>query len=92
MRDIKREVRAYIAENFLFGSGEKWGDGDSLLGRSVLDSTGVLELVAFLEGTFAITIEDDELVPQNLDSLDAIAAYVGMKQGRAAELPVGAVS
>jgi acyl carrier protein len=80
MDDIKTRVRAYITDNFLFGQDDDLKDEASLLSRGVLDSTGVLELVMFLEQTFGIGVEDDELVPENLDSLNAIAAYVNRKR------------
>lgn len=82
-RDIKATVRQYIDENFLFGSGStKLADGDSLLEFHVLDSTGFLELIAFLEETYAIKVSDTEMVPENLDSLDNVALYVGRKLGQ----------
>ena len=79
MLDIKAQVKSYIADNFLFGLDVELPDDASLLTRGVLDSTGVLELVAFLEKTFCIEIVDDELRPENLDSLNAIEAYVSSK-------------
>ncbi len=59
---------------------EELADKDSLLDKGIVDSTGVLELVGFLEETFEIQIEDEELIPDNLDSVDKIAAYVNKKQ------------
>ena len=76
MPDIKGQVRAYIAENFLFGQDTDLADEASFLARGVLDSTGVLELVMFLEKNYSIKIFDEELLPDNLDSLQAIEAYV----------------
>jgi acyl carrier protein len=55
-------------------------DSNSLLEMNIIDSTGVLELVGFIEETFEITIEDDELIPENLDSLDKIENYIKRKQ------------
>ncbi|MBM3267552.1 MAG: acyl carrier protein [Candidatus Sericytochromatia bacterium] len=78
MQDIKNQVKAFIRESLLMTDADV-PDGASLHGIGVLDSTGVLELVAFLEGRFAIHVADDELRPENLDSLDAIAAFVGGK-------------
>ena len=52
---------------------------DSLLGRGLIDSTGVLELVAFLEEHYAITVEDEEVIPDNLDSVKNVATYVAKK-------------
>jgi acyl carrier protein len=56
------------------------GDRDSLLDKGIVDSTGVLELVGFLEETFEIQIEDEELIPENLDSVEKIIGYIGRKQ------------
>ena len=81
-RDIKAAVRAYIQQNFIFEAGAALADGDSLLQLQILDSTGFLELVSFLEGNFGIKVEDDEMVPENLESLDNIDAYVRRKLGR----------
>jgi acyl carrier protein len=76
--DILGRVRAFIEENFLFREDiSGLADTDSLLESGVMDSTGILELVAFLETDFAIQMADAEIVPENLDS---IAAYVSRKQ------------
>ncbi len=75
------EIRAFLIENFLFGdAGAFPGAEDSLLDLGIIDSTGVLELVAFLEQRFEIKVEDAELVPENLDSLKQIAEYVDRKR------------
>lgn len=77
---VKGRVRAFIEENFLFREDvSSLADTDSLLESGVMDSTGVLELVAFLEGDFAIQMADAEIVPENLDSIAAITAYVARK-------------
>jgi acyl carrier protein len=79
--DLKQTIRAFVVENFLIDEqSEPLADKASLLDRGALDSTGVLELVAFLEQTFAIEVEIAEMTPANLDSLDAIVAYVQRKQ------------
>ncbi len=81
MTNVKSQVRAFIAENFLMGANAaKFGDGDSFLDRHIIDSTGFLELVTFLEERFGIRIEDEEMIPENLDSLDSIEAYVEKKR------------
>ena len=80
MNDTREKVRAFIIEHFLFGQGGDLGDGDSFLENGVLDSTGVLELVAFLDRAFSIKVDDAELVPDNLDSIDAICAFLERKQ------------
>lgn len=81
MSDIKADVRRYIEDNFIMGAtGVALADGDSFLEHHVLDSTGFLELIGHLEETYAIKVLDDEMVPENLDSLESIAAYVGRKR------------
>ncbi len=78
--DIKGKVRQYISENILMtGAATDLTDDASLLQRSILDSTGVLELVTFLEDSFNIKVADEEMLPENLDSLNKIAAYVQQK-------------
>lgn len=73
------KVRDYIIENFLYGEEGKLTDETSFLGSSIIDSTGVLELVNYLEETFKIKVEDDEIVPENLDSLKNIEKYLKNK-------------
>lgn len=81
MHDIKAEVRAFIAANF-FIADEAAGlnDSDSFLDNHIVDSTGFLELVSHLEERYGIRVEDQELVPENLDSLDNIEAFVRRKR------------
>jgi acyl carrier protein len=76
---IDAKIREFITENFLFGIAEKFGDTDSLLDRGIIDSTGAMELVSFLETEFAIEISDRDLVPENLDSVAAITSFVERK-------------
>jgi acyl carrier protein len=77
---IEQQVRQFIEDNFLFGDDrESLSDTDSLLAAELIDSTGVLELVAFLETQFPIRMADAEIIPENLDSIGAIVAYVGRK-------------
>jgi len=80
--DLASEIRNFIVENFLFGdSTAQLGEDESLLQKGLIDSTGILEVVSFIEEKFGITVQDDELVPDNLDSIGAIANYVMRKQG-----------
>jgi acyl carrier protein len=80
-QDVLAEVRAYIVDRFLFGQGgDRLGNDDSFLERSLIDSTGILEVVMYLEQRYGIKVSDDELVPDNLDSLNRIAAFVARKQ------------
>jgi acyl carrier protein len=81
LTDIQNEVYSFIISNFLFGRSMDIKENESLLGKGVIDSTGVLELVAFLEEQFGIRVEDDEVIPDNLDSTARIAAYVEKKIG-----------
>ena len=79
--DLKRSIRDFIQTSFLFREGRaRIEDGESLLGAGLIDSTGILELVTYLESEFAIVVNDDEIVPENLDSVDQIAAYVARKR------------
>jgi acyl carrier protein len=78
--DTETKVRAFIEDNFLFRSDDAALAADaSLLDAGLIDSTGILELVGFLEGTFGIVVADAEIVPANLDSIAAIAALVAGK-------------
>lgn len=76
------EIRAYIVDRFLFGdTSAALSNEESLLERGIVDSTGVLELVMFLEEKFGINVADDELVPDNLESVAKAAAFVTRKLG-----------
>ena len=78
---LEQQLRDFIVDAFLFGEGgDSFGDDDSLLERGILDSTGVLELVAYLNERFQIKVSDDELVPENFDSVNRLGAFVQKKQ------------
>lgn len=78
--NIKAKVRAYIVDNFIMGgNADHLKDADSFMETHVVDSTGFLELVTFIEETYGFAVDDDEMVPENLDSLDNIDAYVRRK-------------
>ena len=78
---IKVVVRKFIAENFMYREGiEALADDESLLEKGLIDSTGVLELVFFLEKTFAIKVNDDEVLPDNLDSVGTISQFIVSKR------------
>ena len=79
MGSIKKEVKAFIIDNFLFGNDNGLSDDTSFLEEGIIDSTGVLELVEFLEQTFEISIDDEELIPENLDSIKNVTTYVAGK-------------
>lgn len=79
---VAERLRGFVLDNFLFGDESRLPDGDtSLLGNGVIDSTGVLELIEFLEEDFGISVDDSETVPENLDSFDGLVRYVGFKLG-----------
>ena len=78
---MEQQIRSFILSSFLFTDEEsRLKNNDSLLEQGIMDSTGVLELVAFLESQFGIKVADEELAPENLDSVDQIAAFVTRKQ------------
>jgi acyl carrier protein len=80
--DVKKEIREFIVENFLFGNREKLpDDDDSFLQKGLIDSTGILEVVSFIEEKFGIRVEDDDLVPENLDSVRRLADFIARKRG-----------
>lgn len=82
---IKRDIRAFVVENFLFGDeNHPLTDTCSFIETGIIDSTGVLELVAFIEERYGITVADAEMVPANLDSLASLAAFVSAKSKTAA--------
>lgn len=72
-------VRTFIVDNFLFGDGDDLKEETSFLEGGIIDSTGILELITFLEETYNVKIEDAELVPENLDSIANVAKFIGQK-------------
>ena len=79
MNELKNKIRTFVVENFLFGNNENLEDNTSFLEEGIIDSTGVLELVGFIEEEFTITVEDEELIPENLDSINNVTAYLQSK-------------
>ena len=73
------KIRAFVVDNFLFGDGSHLTDDTSFLEERIIDSTGILQIISFLEEEFAITINDDEILPENLDSLNNINAFLDRK-------------
>jgi len=78
--DIKDKLKTYILDYFVKESGIKLTDDTSFLDEGIIDSTGVMELVAFLEMTFEFRIEDEEIVPDNFDSINKLLKFVQLKQ------------
>ncbi len=83
MNQLKTELRRYIIENFLFGLDTAiLTDDVSFLEQGLIDSTGILEIVAHLEQEYGVSVEDEELIPMNFDSVNNLAVYVSRKTGR----------
>jgi acyl carrier protein len=77
---MQNEIRQFVIDNFLFGQSDRQlGNSDSFLESGIIDSTGVLELIAFIESKYEVSIADEELVPANLDSIDRVSAFVERK-------------
>lgn len=85
MAAIEAKVRQYVLDKLLFGRTEVVVEGDtSFLESGIIDSTGVLELVAFLEEEFHVKVEDEDLIPANLDSVNAVTRFVERKSATSA--------
>jgi len=78
--ELKRQVREFVTSNFYVADPKTLEDRTSLLDQGIIDSTGVLEVIMFIESTFGLTVEDSEMLPENLDSIERIAAFVARKQ------------
>jgi acyl carrier protein len=77
---VEEQIRQYIADNFLFSDdGYQLSDDASFLEEGIVDSTGVLELVMFVEEIFNVTVEDEEIVPENFDSVSRLVTYIRRK-------------
>ena len=77
MKSIEEKIRTYIAENILFSNnGYRYSDDASFLEEGIVDSMGIMELVVFVEETFGITVDDEDLTPDNFDSVANLAAYI----------------
>ncbi len=79
MDRTRAELRRFIIDNFLYGRDGQLADTDSFLERGIIDSTGLLELVGFLETSYGITVEEADLIPDNLDSIAQLAQFLDRK-------------
>lgn len=80
MPNIEQQIRRFVIDNFLFGqAGNGLSNSDSFLDHGIVDSFGVMELVGFLEEKYAITIQDQELIPDNLDSINKLVTFLERK-------------
>lgn len=78
---IRNEIKSFILQNYLFTSEDSaLADSDSLMGKGVVDSTGILELIMHLEETYGLKVQDEEMIPDNLDSIATITAFVERKR------------
>lgn len=80
MQAIKEKIITFVVDNFTFGDESMVSYSESFLETGIIDSTGILELVEFLEKEFAITIDDEELIPENLESIEKIALFLQQKR------------
>ncbi|MFA5901858.1 MAG: acyl carrier protein [Hyphomicrobium sp.] len=88
--NTKKTIRQFIETSFLFREDRNaLTDDESLLAAGLIDSTGILELVSYIESEFGIVVLDEEIVPENLDSVGQIAAYIDAKQ---ADLQINAIA
>ena len=87
MADLQYELRSYIVENYLFGREDSFRDSDSFWELGLMDSTGVLELISYLEERYAITVESGDIIPQNLDSVEKLADLRGQETAREGPSP-----
>jgi acyl carrier protein len=80
-QNIKIKTKEFIKNNFLLGSElRNLNDDDSFFKKGIIDSTGVLELVSFVEATFGIKVEDEELMPDNFDSVNKVVIFITKKK------------
>ena len=80
MKPLNEQLRDFIVENFLYGQAQPFSDQDSFLEKGLIDSTGVLELVTFLEEQYGVTVDNQELIPDNLDSIASLCRFVERKR------------
>ena len=82
--DMEEVLRNFIVENFLLSAGlDAFKNDDSFMEKGIIDSTGMLELLEFIEETFSIRVEDEEVIPDNLDSLNKLKSFIKRKTGNA---------
>lgn len=80
LNSYRDTIRSFLASNFYIGDLDSLDDDASLIDKGIIDSTGVLEVVGFIETTFGITVDDSDIMPENLDSIHRIAHYLARKK------------
>ncbi len=83
--NYSNQIRDFVVSNFLFGDGAALKDDTSFLESGTVDSTGILELIGFLENKYHVKVDPKEMVPENLDSINRVANFVAMKVVGSAE-------
>ena len=78
-QEIKTGLRKFIKENFLYDNGRELTDDESFLNSGILDSTGIIELITYLEDTYGVKFEDEELIAENFDSVERVARFMEQK-------------
>lgn len=82
MSEIENKIRQFLAENFILSEQlDQLGSDDSFLDNGIIDSTGILELIFFVEEQFGIQVDTSEVLPENFDSINRLTAYIQRKQG-----------
>ncbi len=76
------EVRKFVVDQILFGDANRVDDNSSFSESNILDSTGILELIMFLEETYHIKIADSDLIPENLDSISKVSNFIEKQKGK----------
>ena len=78
--ELQQQIRDFVTANFYVADPESLEDRTSLLAQGIIDSTGVLEVIMFIETTFGVSVEDSEMLPENFDSIERMVSYVGRKK------------
>ena len=78
--ELQQQIREFVTTKFYVADPQSLQDRTSLLDHGIIDSTGVLEVIMCIETTFGVTVQDSEMLPENLDSIERIARYVGRKK------------
>lgn len=82
--NVETTIRDYILSNYLFTDDPSALDSrDSFIEKGIIDSTGIMEVIFFLEQEFGVRVEDEEMIPENLDSVNNLVAFVGRKRAAA---------
>jgi len=79
MAEINYQIRTFVVDNFLFGDESGLDDDTSFIEKGIIDSTGILELIDFIDGEYQIVVTDEELLPENLDSINKISKFIESK-------------